>query len=131
MNKIILIGNLTSNPETKGTQSGNTVCTFGIAVNDRRGGEDRTQFFRVSAWGKRGESCQTYLSKGKKVFVSGPLEARTYQKHDGSTGVSLEVTADEVEFLSPRDDSQQGNTYAPAVPQTSMMPVDVGDDLPF
>lgn len=107
MNKIILIGNLTSDPELRGTQTGHKVCSFGIAVNDRRGGEQNTQFFRVSVWDKMGESCQTYLAKGKKVFISGPLTVRTYSKHDGSTGVSLEVTANDVEFLSSRDQAEQ------------------------
>ena len=69
MNKLILIGNLTSSPELKGTPSGKQVCSFGLAVNDRKGGEDTTMFFRVSVWGKLGEMCQTYLAKGKKVFV--------------------------------------------------------------
>jgi single-strand DNA-binding protein len=135
MNKIILIGNLTSAPELKGTQTGNKVCSFGLAVNDRRGGEQNTQFFRVSAWDRMGESCMTYLTKGKKVFVSGPLTVRMYSKSDGSTGVSLEVTANDVEFLSPRDDSAgyapTPSYAAPTPPQPSEpMPVET-DELPF
>lgn len=132
MNKIILIGNLTSVPELKGTQTGHKVCSFGLAVNDRRGGDQNTQFFRVSVWDRMGESCMTYLSKGKKVFVSGPLTVRTYSKHDGSTGVSLEVTANDVEFLSPRDDAAAAPVYnAPPPPQPSApMPVET-DELPF
>ena len=131
MNKIILIGNLTSDPELRGTPTGHKVCSFGIAVNDRRGGEQNTQFFRVSVWDKMGESCQTYLSKGKKVFVSGPLTVRTYSKHDGSTGVSLEITANDVEFLSPREEKGAGGYFpAPTVPQGSMTPVET-DELPF
>ncbi|MGN1367347.1 MAG: single-stranded DNA-binding protein [Aristaeellaceae bacterium] len=132
MNKLILIGNLTSDPELKGTESGHKVCTFGLAVNDRRGGEQQTQFFRVSAWDRTGEACMTYLKKGKKAFVSGPLTCRTYSKHDGSTGVSLEVTANDVEFLSPREESPSHG-----MPGTSGMPYPSGmtevdpPDLPF
>ena len=130
MNKIILIGNLTSPPELKGTQSGQTVCSFGLAVNERRGGQEQTQFFRISAWGKLGENCKTYLDKGKKVFVAGPLTARTYNKSDGSTGVSLEVTANDIEFLSPRDASA-GHYPAPTIyPPSAPMPVET-DELPF
>lgn len=104
MNKVILIGNLTRDPEIKATKSGKVVCEFTIAVNDRQG---NAQYFRVSVWEKRGESCQKYLSKGKKVYVSGPVSARAYQSNSGETRVSVEVTADEVEFLSGRDTAEQ------------------------
>ena len=111
MNKIILIGNLTRDPEMKTTQNGYNVCDFTIAVNKRRYGQQQQQqagqqsdadFFRIRAWRQLGENCQKYVSKGRKVFVSGPLEARTYQANDGTTRVSLEVTAEDVEFLSSR-----------------------------
>lgn len=131
MNKLILIGNLTSDPELRGTPSGNTVCSFGLAVNDRKGGNEATMFFRVSAWGKMGEMCNTYLAKGKKVFVAGPMSCRTYSKSDGSTGVSLEITANDVEFLSPREEKAPGGYFpAPTVPQGGMTPVET-DELPF
>ena len=116
MNKIILIGNLTRDPELRTTPNGYSVCDFTIAVNDRRGRnqqqpaagqQDNTaQFFRVTAWRQLGENCARYLAKGRKVFVSGPLTARTYQANDGSTRVSLEVQADDVEFLSSRADGE-------------------------
>lgn len=104
MNKVILIGNLTRDPEIKATKSGKVVCEFTIAANDRQG---NAQYFRISAWEKRGESCQKYLSKGKKVYVSGPVSARAYQANNGETRVSIEVTANEVEFLSSRDTAEQ------------------------
>ena len=79
MNKIILIGNLTRDPELRTTPNGYSVCDFTIAVNDRRGRsqqagaqQDTAQFFRVSAWRQLGENCQRYLTKGSKVFVTGP-----------------------------------------------------------
>lgn len=131
MNKLILIGNLTSDPELKGTPSGDMVCSFGLAVNDRKGGNEATMFFQVSVWRKLGENCKTYLSKGKKVFVSGPMSCRTYRKSDGSTGVSLEITATDVEFLSPREEKGTAGYFpAPAVPQGGMTPVET-NELPF
>lgn len=137
MNKIILIGNLTRDPESRTTPSGHTVCNFDIAVNDRRGGQDNTMYFRISAWDRTGESCQRYLSKGRKVFVAGPLSARTYQANDGTTRVSLEVNANDVEFLSSRNDDMAGGYTAPAASAPAPMAQSSGftavetDELPF
>ena len=136
MNKIILIGNLTRDPETRTTPSGHSVCNFDIAVNDRRGGQENTLYFRIAAWDRTGESCQRFLSKGRKVFVSGPLSYRTYQANDGTTRVSLEVNANDVEFLSSRNDDQAGG-YAPAPAAPAPMAQSSGftavetDELPF
>ena len=137
MNKIILIGNLTRDPESRTTPSGHTVCNFDIAVNDRRGGQENTMYFRISAWDRTGESCQRYLSKGRKVFVAGPLSARTYQANDGTTRVSLEVNANDVEFLSSRNDDMAGGYTAPAASAPAPMAQSSGftavetDELPF
>ncbi len=144
MNKIILIGNLTRDPELRTTPNGYSVCDFTIAVNDRnarrnqQNGQDSAQFFRISAWRQLGENCQRYLHKGSKVFVSGPLTARTFQGNDGSTRVSLEVTADDVEFLSSRNDDGMSGTYsAPAASAPAPMAQNSGftavetDELPF
>ena len=141
MNKIILIGNLTRDPELKTTPNGYSVCEFTIAVNDRnarrqQNGQDSAQFFRISAWRQLGENCQRYLAKGRKVYVSGPLTARTYQANDGTTRVSLEVQADDVEFLSSRNDDQAGG-YVPAPSAPAPMAQSSGftavetDELPF
>lgn len=118
MNKIILIGNLTRDPEVRSTPNGVTVCTFTIAVNRRfapQGGEKQADFFRINAWRQLGETCARYLAKGRKVAVVGELQARTYEANDGGTRMSLDVSADEVEFLSPRgqEDGGQGAS-APA-----------------
>ena len=146
MNKIILIGNLTRDPELRTTPNGYTVCDFTIAVNDRRGRnqqnvggqqQDTAQFFRVTVWRQMGEACAKYLAKGRKVYVSGPLTARTYQANDGSTRVSLEVTADDVEFLTSRAESEAmgGASYdAPAsspTAQNSGFTAVETDELPF
>ena len=146
MNKIILIGNLTRDPELRTTPTGVTVCDFTLAVNDRRRRnqqpqvgqqQENTQFFRITVWRQLGEICAKYLAKGRKVFVSGPLTARTYQANDGTTRVSLEVTADDVEFLSSRNDdaAAPGGYSAPAAPsvtaQSSGFTAVETDELPF
>ena len=113
MNKLTIIGNLTRDPETRATNDGHTVCSFTIAVNRRRqqNGHPVSDFFRVSAWNKLGEICQQYLSKGKKAAVVGPVSVSSYEAKDGSGNkFSLDVLAEDVEFLSPRDSSSTSNT---------------------
>lgn len=147
MNKIILIGNLTRDPEMRTTTSGANVCSFTIAVNRRfagAGGEKQTDFFRINAWRQLADVCQRYLLKGRKVAVIGELQARTYTGNDGAVRMSLEVSADEVEFLTPK--SQQdgydsgGYNAAPASsPYASNAPMQElagfenisEDELPF
>ncbi|MBQ6173452.1 MAG: single-stranded DNA-binding protein [Clostridia bacterium] len=130
MNKIMLIGNLTRDPETRtvsGYNGDTQVCSFTIAVNSRRRGQqtpdaqqpaqDDAQFFRINVWGRQADAAQRYLAKGRKVFVSGELTARTYTANDGTTRVSLDVRADDYEFLTSRAEAQAmgGNAnYAPA-----------------
>ena len=106
MNKLTIIGNLTRDPELRTTTSGINVCGFTVAVNrPRKNGEDQgADYFSVTAWRERGELCAKYLSKGRKVCVIGPVSVRTYQKNNGETAAQLEVTADEVEFLSSKSE---------------------------
>ena len=109
MNKITLIGNLTNDPEMRATPSGVTVCTFNVAVNRRFANSDGdriTDFFRVNAWRQLGDTCGKYLAKGRKVAVVGELQARTYDNKDGKTMLSLDVVADEVEFLTPAENTE-------------------------
>lgn len=128
MNKIILVGNLTKDPETRTTPNGKTVCNFDLAVNDRQG---NATYFRISAWEKQGENCQRYLSKGKKVMVTGPVSARAYTDRAGKANVSIEVTANEVEFLSPANNVATPAYPAPdPYPPSAPMPVET-DELPF
>lgn len=98
MIELMIIGNLTKDPESHATKNGKTVATFTVAA-DHRG---ETQFFRVSAWGALGETCLKYLAKGRKVAVIGVDKVSTYQGNDGQTRVQRDMTADRVEFLSPR-----------------------------
>lgn len=107
MNKMILIGNLTRDPELRYTQNNVAVCNFSVAVNGRKNGDQQeTIFFRVAAWRQLGENCAKYLAKGRKVYVSGPLTASLYTGQDGKTRLALDVTAQEVEFLSSRADAE-------------------------
>lgn len=128
MNKITLIGNLTNDPDNRATHSGTTVCSFTIAVNRRFAGADGnkvTDFFRISAWRQLGDICGKYLTKGQKVAVVGELQARTYEAKDGTTKLSLEVSADEVEFLSPKEEKKQEEKHVEKWNDIS------SDDLPW
>ena len=138
MNRLTIIGNLTRDPELRTTSTGINVCSFTVAVNRRRsanGNQPEADFFRVSAWRALGENCQRYLAKGRKVAVTGPVSVSTYTGNDGTTRATLEVTADDVEFLSSRNEDAG---YAPApVAQPAPAPVMGGyeevadEDLPF
>lgn len=108
MNKAFLIGNLTKDPESRTTQSGVSLCNFTIAVNRRMGasaGQPEAEFVRVTAWRQLGEICLRYLSKGKKVAVLGSVTAGAYIDNDGKARANLLLTADDVEFLSPRSEA--------------------------
>ena len=98
MNKLVAVGNLTRDPDLRSTPNGIPVCTFTIAVNGRKQDEPAT-FFRVTAWRQLGENCNRYLTKGKKVFVSGPVSVSTYTAKDGATRASMEITAVDVVFV--------------------------------
>ncbi|MBQ8081700.1 MAG: single-stranded DNA-binding protein [Clostridia bacterium] len=117
MNKLFIVGNLTRDPELRTTSSGISVCSFTVAVNRRRSSnaapnQPEADFFRVTAWRQLGENCQRYLAKGRKVSVVGSVSVQTYQANDGTTRASLEVTADDVEFLTPKGEG--GAADAPA-----------------
>ena len=128
MNKVFLIGNLTRDPELRTTPSGDSVCSFTVAVNRRRrsnaeAGQPEADFFRVSAWRQLGENCAKYLAKGRKVNVIGSVSCRTYVGSDGQTRASLEVQADDVEFLTPRGEQGEApGAYAPAAPASQPAP---------
>lgn len=131
MNKLTIIGNLTRDPELRTTQQGLAVCDFTVAVNRRKG--DESDFFRVTAWRQLGENAAKYLAKGRKVCVIGPVNARTYTTNNGETRVSLEVTAEDVEFLSPRttEDAYQRQERAAIQQETAGYTEVPNDGLPF
>lgn len=103
MNKLVIIGNVTKDPDVRTTQSGINVCRFTVAVNrHKKDGEDETDYFRVTAWRGLADVCGKYLQKGKKVCVTGPVSVSTNESN-GKTYANLEVIADDIEFLSPRE----------------------------
>lgn len=126
MQKLTIIGNLTHAPETKDTQSGSMVCTFTVAVNAQIKGEKVASFYRVSAWGRLADVCDRYLNKGAKVAVVGDLNARLYEGKDGEKRMSLDVRADEVEFLTAKAEAQA----APAESTDEFTDAD-SEDCPF
>ena len=131
MNKIFIIGNLCRDPELRSTQQGTPVCTFTVAVNRRKAGAEAGQpeadFFRVTTWRQMAENCNRFLAKGRKVGVTGTLNLTQYKDSNGLPRYSMEVQADEVEFLSPKDAAEQ-----PKPPAEGFIQVDDQDEsLPF
>lgn len=128
MNNCEIIGNLTRDPELKTVNGDISVCEFNVAVNRRQRGKNEqgdADFFRVTAWRGLGESCAKYLKKGRKVYVSGPISARAYTDKSGTAKASMEITANDVEFLSAPDGAKHDEPQAP-----QPVPVDAGE-LPF
>lgn len=104
MNRIMIIGNLTKDPERRTLDNDKVVCNFTVAVN-RKAQSDHPEadYFRVTAWDRLAEIADKYLSKGKKVCVIGPARANAWLDRDGNAAASIEVTAHELELLTPRD----------------------------
>lgn len=110
MNKIFLVGRVTQPPEQRTTSSGISVTTFNLAVN-RRFNRDETDFFRVVTWRGLADNCARYLVKGQRVAVEGELQIRTYDANDGTKRTSVEVSADNVEFLDRPNGSGNAGSY--------------------
>jgi single-strand DNA-binding protein len=135
INRVVLTGNLTRDPELRSLQSGMSVCSLRIASNSRRkeNGEwvDKPNYFSVTVWGAQGENCARFLSKGRPVCIDGRLEWREWQGQDGTKRESVEIVADAVQFLGGRDDAPVngaagGNGFAPH----SDVPADTSDFTP-
>lgn len=125
LNKVMLIGNLTRDPETRVTPQGTNVCSFGLATNfvftDASGSkQQRAEFHNIVAWRKLGEICQQYLKKGSKIFVEGRLQTRTWDGNDGKKNYRTEVIMDNMIMLDSRGRSAVG--FAPG---------DSADNSPF
>lgn len=131
-NKVILMGNLTRDPELRYTPSGAPVCNFDMAMNrayTRQGGEKRDEvcYMSIVVWGKPGESCGQYLKKGRSVHVEGHLQQRTWETPEGQKRSKIEVVAERVQFLGGGNGAGKGATaggesHAPAPDQ---------DEVPF
>src|SRR5664280_3870785 len=118
INRVVLTGNLTRDPELRSLPSGTAVCSLRVACNTRRkssDGEwvDKPNFFDVTVWGGQGESVARYLSKGRPVAVDGRLEWREWEAQDGTKRQAVDIIADSVQFLgSPNDTSGAGGQFA-------------------
>ena len=140
MNKVILMGRLTRDPEVRYTQTNNTlVASFSLAVNRRfvRQGEERqADFFNIVAWNKQGEFCSKYFKKGQQVGVIGRLQTRTWDDDKGTKHYITEVIADEAYFADSKRENGAGgegfeNTFGSSVSDASEFAVQSDDDLPF
>ena len=132
INRVIITGNLTRDPELRSLPSGMSVCSLRIASNTRRkdGGSgewvDKPNYFDVTIWGRQGENAAQYLSKGRPVAIDGRLEWREWQDQQGNNRQSVEIVADNVEFLGGRDDIQNGGSGGGFTPRSDV-PVDTND----
>lgn len=139
VNKVILIGNLGSDPEVRYTQGGSAVANFNIATNEswtNKDGkrEERTEWHRIVVWGKQAELCGEYLSKGRTVYIEGRLQTREWNDKDGNRRFTTEVVAVRTQFLGGRGEGAgQGAPSEAAAPAAveAAPPVDVDDDIPF
>lgn len=130
LNKVLLIGNLTRDPELRYTPGGSAVCNFTLAVNrtynDKSGAKkEDTCFLRITVWGKQGETCAQYLSKGRSAFVEGRLQSRSWETEDGQKRSAIDVVADRVQFLNGRGGKGEGDGMG----MIDDMPPE--DDIPF
>jgi len=133
INRVVLTGNLTRDPELRSTPSGTSVCGLRVACNTRRkdaSGQwtDKPNFFDVTVWGAQGENCAQYLSKGRPVAIDGRLEWREWEAKDGSgKRQSVDIIADSVQFLGGRDSGEEnGSRFTPQ----SDVPADTADFQP-
>lgn len=136
MNRVILIGNLTRDPELSETPNGVPVCRFSIAVSrdySNANGTRETDFFNITVWRGRAENCGKYLKKGNKVAVFGSLQNRSYEDKDGIKRNVTDVIANDVEFLTPKNAQGEGEEEIPAAVKKERPELQAIDDnqLPF
>ena len=126
MNRLTIIGNLVRDPELRTTPQGKNVCSLDVAVNRRRRveGQPEADYFRVNAWNDLATNCAKYLTKGKKVAVTGSVSLSKREK-DGKFYASIEVFAEDVEFLSPKDAEESKRDAASGMQEVTT------DELPF
>ena len=144
INRVILTGNLTSDPELSTLPSGTSVCKLRLAVNrrykDSASGEwtERPNYFDIKVWGAQGENCANYLSKGRAVAIDGRLEWSEWESQDGGKRSKVEVVADTVQFLGSRDGGGEGGGGFRQTAELKADPVEAfsgaaaaDDDIPF
>jgi single-strand DNA-binding protein len=128
INRVVLTGNLTRDPELRSIPSGTSVCSLRLASNTRRKDAsgnwvEKPNFFDVTVWGAQGENCAQYLSKGRPVAVDGRLEWREWEDQNGNKRQSIDIIADSVQFLGSREGNDNGGRFTPQ----SDVPADTSD----
>jgi len=131
LNNLTIIGRLTKDVEMRHTQSGKAVASFSIAVNTGFGENEKTSFFNVVAWGKLGETINEYCKKGNRVGVQGRIEQRTWEDASGNKRSTVEIIAENVQFLTPKGDSQTSQKAQSKVKETFSGEVFDDDDIPY
>ena len=133
INRVVLTGNLTQDPELRSTQDGTAVCNLRVATNTRRkdaaSGEwaDKPNYFDVVVWGAQGENVARYLTKGRAIAIDGRLDWREYDAQDGSKRQAVQIIADTVQFLASPERAPNDDIPAPA----RAHPSTADDDIPF
>jgi single-strand DNA-binding protein len=135
INRVILTGNLTRDPELSSLpSSGMAVCSLRVACNGRRKNnqtgewEDQPNYFDVTVFGPQGENCSRYLRKGRPVAIDGRLRWREWQTNEGQKRQAVDIIAESVQFLGAREDAGSGNGFSSSVRATeSDVPIDTGD----
>ena len=135
MNKVVLIGNLAADPESRTTQSGVAQCTLRLAVSrrfaDKQTGKRESDFFNVICWRGTAEFAAKYLSKGRKIAVEGSLQTRSYDANDGTKRYVTEIIADNVEFCDGKRDDAQGSAQSDTQGSTGGFTEVDDSELPF
>lgn len=135
INKVILVGRLGRDPETRHTSSGKAVCNFSIATDETwkdNSGErqKKTEWHKIVAWGKLAEVCQQYLKKGALVYIEGRIESRDWEDKEGQKRTSFEIVADTMRILSDKSDKSAGAS-APASSKRFASTTIADEDIPF
>src|SRR5574341_557766 len=133
VNRVIVMGNLTRDPELRYTPSGTAVTSFGLAINrgarngarDGKSGKEEATFVEIVAWGKQAEVCREYLGKGRLVFIEGSLRQERWEGRGGEARSALKVVADRVQFLG------NGRSQAPEAEPKGGRGTATGDEVPF
>jgi single-strand DNA-binding protein len=128
INRVVITGNLTRDPELRSTGSGMAVCSLRIASNSRRKDAsgnwvEKPNYFDITVWGAQGENCAQYLSKGRPVAIDGRLDWREWEDKQGNKRQSVDIIADSVQFLGSRDGGENGGRFTPQ----SDVPADTAD----
>ena len=136
INKVILMGRLTRDPEMRHTNSGTPVTTFSIAIDNGYGDNKRTDFVNCLAWNKTAEFVTKYFAKGKMIIVIGRIATRSWETQDGKRAYATEVIANEVNFGESKTSPQLNTPQTAAQPpmqddDDDFTPLDEDDDLPF